>query len=76
MKKYKTKITEEWRVCTKCLEFKTRDNYSYWWKSRTGRQSRCKECYKLYINAPLNSKIDYINKKIYLNNNKTDAKET
>lgn len=72
MSKYKTEIKDDWRVCTKCLKFKTRDNYSYWWKSKTWKQSRCKECYKLYVNTPANAKIDYVNKKIYLNNKDTD----
>ena len=37
-------ITEEGRECSTCDDFKTWDNYNKTKATKTGYQSRCKEC--------------------------------
>lgn len=40
----KTKITNDWRVCTKCLEFKTRDKFSRAKSFKQWYSSQCLDC--------------------------------
>jgi 5-methylcytosine-specific restriction endonuclease McrA len=42
--KFKTTLDNFGRVCTKCLEYKTWDNYFVSKKSHTGHQAECKKC--------------------------------
>jgi len=42
--KFKTPLDENGRTCTKCLEYKTWDNYFVSSKTKTGYQSECKKC--------------------------------
>ena len=57
-RKYTTHVDENGRVCTVCNQYKTRDNYSYWWVQRTWRLSRCKDCFNAYVNRKL-SDLDH-----------------
>jgi 5-methylcytosine-specific restriction endonuclease McrA len=42
--KFKTSLDDQGRTCTKCLEYKTWDNYFVSNKTKTGYQSECKKC--------------------------------
>jgi 5-methylcytosine-specific restriction endonuclease McrA len=44
--KFKTDADEHGRVCTKCLSYKSWDNYFISSKTKTGYQSECKVCKK------------------------------
>lgn len=43
---FKTSVTEKGRVCTACSEFKEWENFKSHSRSKTGRSSKCKQCYK------------------------------
>lgn len=47
IKKFKTKITTEGRICTACEVFKVWEDFKGHTRSKTGRSSKCRECYKL-----------------------------
>ena len=44
LNKFKTTIDEQGRVCTKCLTYKTWDNFATASKSKTKKTADCKEC--------------------------------
>lgn len=57
----KTKVDKEGRVCTKCEEYKTWDNYSNSKKTVTGKASSCKKCNNSHTKAtrkPRNTKTE------------------
>lgn len=41
----KTEYNNEWRVCTKCKQFKTRSNFYYQKNSLLSKTSCCKQCF-------------------------------
>lgn len=43
---FKTNVTEKGRVCTACNEFKEWEHFKGHSRSKTGRSSKCKQCYK------------------------------
>jgi 5-methylcytosine-specific restriction endonuclease McrA len=43
-KQFKTSFDDNGRVCTKCLEYKTWDNFFVAKKTASGHQSECKSC--------------------------------
>ena len=45
-RKYKTEINEKGRVCTACGKFKEWEKFKGHSRSKTGRSSKCKQCYK------------------------------
>lgn len=63
---FKTKITEEGRVCTKCGQFKLWENYAICNKTKTGKMSQCRSCRSQYQKGSRNTQIrrkEYANRK-------------